>query len=270
VPQSDVSFTSANRAFRYGDAVFETMRLIDGNVCFAQRHLERLIAGVQLLHLRLPAAFISQSLEEWCRKLAETETIKSGRLRLTVFRSDGGNYRPMTNDASWLLELEALSEKKYAFNERGLTVELYQDVRKPLNEMANIKSANALIYVLAGIFAMEHQLDDSILINQHGNVIEATASNLFAVKNGVLYTCPLSEGCVAGIMRREVKELAEANKIAVYEVPLTTDVLLNADEIFLTNAIRGIQWVEKYRQKKYTHQTGKRLHELLVQLIYEK
>lgn len=269
IPYTDVRFPPSNRAFRYGDGVFETMRLINGEVCFPQRHLERLMSGVQLLHLRLPVEFISQPLAEWCRKLALAEDVKSGRLRLSVFRNDGGQYRPITNDASWLIELEALTEQHYTFNERGLTVELYQDLRKPLNKMANIKSSNALLYVLAGVFASEQQIDDCVLVNQHGNVIEATSSNLFAVKNGVLYTCPLSEGCVAGIMRHEIMELAKIHRIAVYEVPLTMGVLLNADEIFLTNATRGIQWVDTYRQKRYSHQTSERLHELLVQQVNE-
>jgi branched-chain amino acid aminotransferase len=260
----EVRFGTSNRAFRYGDGVFETIRLIGGEACFTRRHLERLMAGVQQLHLRLPAGFITLSLTDWCRKLAQANQIKSGRIRLSVFRTDGGNYRPDSNEAAWLMELEPLDVPTYTLNTEGLVIDLYQELRKPVSKLANIKSSNAVLYVLAAIHARDQQMDDCILLNQQGNVIEATASNLFAVKNGVLYTCPLSEGCVAGVMRAEVMALAQANRIAVYEVPLPMSVLLNSDEVFLTNAIRGIQWVSAYRQKRYTYDTSKRLFDLLV------
>jgi branched-chain amino acid aminotransferase len=260
----EVQFGTGNRAFRYGDGVFETIRMIGGEACFPQRHLERLMAGVQQLKLRLPAGFISLSLAEWVRKLAQANNAVSGRVRLSVFRTDGGNYQPASNDVAWLLEYEPLEQEAYSFNEKGLSIDLYQDLRKPINKLSNIKSSNAVLYVLAAIHARDQQLDDCILLNHHGNIIEATASNLFAVKNGVLYTCPLTEGCVAGVMRAEVMSLAQANRIAVYEVPLPMSVLLNSDEVFLTNAVRGIQWVGAYRQKRYTYDTSKRLFDLLV------
>ncbi|MGL5891824.1 MAG: aminotransferase class IV [Bacteroidia bacterium] len=259
----EVHFSTGNRAFRYGDGVFETIRIIGGEVCFPQRHLERLMAGVQQLRLKLPAGFITLSLAEWGRKLAQANNAKSGRIRLSVFRTDGGNYQPVSNDAAWLMEYEPLETQSYQFNENGLTIDLYQELRKPINTLSNIKSSNAIMYVLAAVHARDQQLDDCILLNHHGNVIEATASNLFAVKNGVLYTCPLTEGCVAGVMRAEVMALAQANRIAVYEVPLPMSVLLNSDEVFLTNAVRGIQWVSTYRQKRYTNETSKRLFGLL-------
>lgn len=75
-------------------------------------------------------------------------------------------------------------------------------------------------------------VSNAILINHIGNVIEATNANLFAVKNGVLYTCPLAEGCVAGVMRAVIMEIATENRIAVYEVPLPLSILLNSDELF--------------------------------------
>jgi branched-chain amino acid aminotransferase len=142
-------------------------------------------------------------------------------------------------------------------------VELYQDIRKPINKLSTLKTANSELYVLASLHAKAMNVDDAILINQNGNVIEATGSNLFAVKNGVLYTSPVSEGCVSGVMRSVIMEVAQANRIAVYEVPLPMSILLNSDEIFLTNAVKGITWVAAYRQKRYFSQTARKLNELL-------
>jgi branched-chain amino acid aminotransferase len=265
-PSNDPLFTSHNRSFRYGDGLFESMRMVNGQLCFARRHMQRLMAGIQLLQLRLPDQFVTYSMEEWCRRLAERNGITGGaRVRLTVFRNDGGYYHPIVNDASWLLEMWPLEQNEYQLNDQGLGIELFQDIRKPINKLSSLKTANSQLYVLAALYAKKMNVDDSVLINQNGNVIEATGSNLFAVKNGVLYTSPVSEGCVAGVMRSVVMEIAQEHRIAVYEVPLPLSVLLNSDEIFLTNAVRGIQWVSVYRAKKYTSATTRKLQQLLIE-----
>lgn len=257
-------FTPHNRGYRYGDGLFESMRFVQGKLQFAHRHLQRLMSGANLMQYSLPDNFISKSLEEWCKLLAEKNQITgSARVRLSVYRNDGGNYKPSDNTASWILEMWSMDADQYSINDKGISVELYQDVRKPVNKMSGLKSANAALYVLGALFAQKMNVDDAVLINQNGNVIEATGSSLFAVKNGVLYTSPLSEGCVAGVMRSVVMELAQQNRIAVYEVPLPLSVLLNSDEIFLTNAVHGIVWVSAYRNKRYFSNTAKKINELL-------
>ncbi|CAN5902401.1 aminotransferase class IV [soil metagenome] len=261
-------FTSHNRSFRYGDGLFESMRMVNGTLSFSQRHISRLMAGVTLLQLRLPDNFVTVSLEEWCRRLAVRNNITNGaRVRLTVFRNDGGYYHPITNDASWLLEMWEFDHNEYNLNDKGLTVELYQDIRKPINKLSSLKTANAELYVLAALYAKKMNVDDAILINHNGNVIEATGSSLFAVKNGVLYTSPISEGCVAGVMRSVIMEIAKENRIAVYEVPLPLSIMLNSDEIFFTNAVRGIQWVSSYKSKRYFNNTAKKFAEFLNKMV---
>lgn len=263
-------FTGHNRSFRYGDGLFESMRMIQGKLNFSKKHMQRLLTGVQLLQLRLPDNFVVNSLDTWAKKLWEANGCPpSARLRLSVFRNDGGYYAPVSNDASWHLELWPLELDQYAINEKGISVELYQDIRKPINKLGTLKTSNAELYVLASLHAVAMNVDDAILINQNGNVIEATGSSLFAVKNGVLYTAPVSEGCVAGVMRSVIMEVAQANRIAVYEVPLPLSILLNSDEVFLTNAVKGITWVGAYRQKRYFSQTARKVNELLNKLVAE-
>lgn len=257
-------FTGHNRLFRYGDGLFESMRMMNGKLSFSRKHMQRLLTGVQLLQLRLPDNFVSNSLDSWSQKLWELNGNPPGaRLRLSVFRNDGGYYAPESNDASWHLEMWPMQHDQYMINEKGISIELYQDIRKPINKLSTLKTSNAELYVLASLHATAMNVDDAVLINQNGNVIEATGSNLFAVKNGVLYTSPLAEGCVAGVMRAMIMEIAQENRIAVYEVPLPLSILLNSDEIFLTNAVKGITWVGAYRSKRYFSQTARKLNELL-------
>jgi branched-chain amino acid aminotransferase len=152
-------------------------------------------------------------------------------------------------------------------NQKGLIVDLFVDFKKSPSPLASIKSANSAIYVMAGVYKTQHQLDDCVLLNDRSQIIESISSNIFAVKNGVLYTPPVSDGCVNGVMRRKVIEIAQANKIAVYENSITQSVLLGADELFLTNTIKGIQWVVAYKQKRYFNNTSKKLVEKLNELV---
>ena len=108
--------------------------------------------------------------------------------------------------------------------------------------------------------------------NSNDNIIETTNSNFFISSNGVLYTPPLSEGCVGGIMRMQVINLAISNGMLVYENPIHIQHLLSADEIIITNAINGIRWVGQYKDKRYYNSLAEKLTDLLNQeiLSYQK
>ena len=129
--------------------------------------------------------------------------------------------------------------------------------------VSNFKIKNGIIYVLASIAAKEKNLDDLLITNSSGGILEGTSSNLFVVSNGVLYTPGLEEGCLAGTMRMQIINLALENGIKVYECNILPQNLLVADEIFLTNAIQGITWVSGYRTKRYFNTISKQLVELL-------
>lgn len=267
-PAQDAVLGVSNRVFRYGDGLFETIRVARGKVAFIDRHLKRLFESMKLLKMETPAEFTAAYFTDAILKLCVINGApKSARVRLSVFRSDGGFYMPETNKVSWIIEATPIEEEDYAFATRGLTVDLYQDYRKPLHRLSNIKSANALFYVLGAEHARANAVDDCVLINQQFNLVETTTSNLFAVKNGVLYTCPISEGCVEGVMRSVIMDIAGENRVAVYEIPMPMSVMFNSDEVFLTNAVKGIQWVAAYKGKRYFNSTARKFNELLNQKI---
>lgn len=256
------------RGFRYGDGLFESIRVARGNVCFMHRHLSRLTSSMRLMKMDIPPFFTEQFFTEQISKAVHLNNCaRSARVRLNVFRNEGGLYMPQTNEVSWLIEAVPMQEEDYAFPDKGLAVDIYQEYRKPLHRLSNIKSMNAMMYVLGAEHARQLNMDDCVLINQLMNVVETTSSNLFAVKNGVLYTCPVSEGCVEGVMRSVVMEIAAEKRIAVYEVPMPMSVMFNSDEVFLTNAIKGIQWVAAYKTKRYINETAKKLQGYLNEKI---
>lgn len=266
---SDAPVVSANnRSFRYGDALFETIRLANYNPQFLKEHLQRLTSGMDVLkmekHPDLNAIFIEHAILELAQK---NNVTSDGRVRLTVYRNEGGLYAPSDNKVSFVLEVYPIEEKGYVLNQKGYTVDLFTEFKKAQNALSSIKSANSAIYVMAGINKTKQQLDECLLLNDKHHIIEGISSNIFAVKNGVLYTPPVSDGCVDGVMRKKIIEIAQANKIAVYEISVMQNVLLGADELFLTNTINGIRWVVAYKQKRYFNDTSQKLTQKLNELV---
>ncbi len=250
------SISFANRAFRYGDALFETIRLCNNKLMFLKDHVNRLKIGMTVLRMNLPAEFNTENLQEFIIQLLKHNThAPHARIRLTVFRNEGGYYTPETNDISFLIESEEM-DVAYELNQKGYWIDLYGDLKKSINKLSNIKSANALLYVMAGIAKQSMKLDDCFIVNETGSICESINANIFVVKNGTLYTPPLSEGCVAGIMRKQIMHLAHENKILVFESPLSTYTILNGDEVFLSNSVSGVKWVGQFRDKFYTNKTA--------------
>jgi len=261
-----VSF--ANRAFRYGDSLFESIRFSNGKALFLADHVKRIKLGMTTLRMNVPAEFTTANIEHLIIELIHKNNLAGdARIRLTVFRNEGGFYTPLTNDISFLIESEALENTGYLINQKGLWVDVYAELRKPVNKIANIKSGSALLYVMAGLTKTSLRLDDCLLINDAGNIIEAISSNIFVIKNGVLYTSPITEGCVDGVMRKQILEIAKQHKLLVFEQSLTVHTLTNGDEVFLTNAIKGVQWVGQFKNKFYTNRTAVFFTEKLNELI---
>ena len=262
-PEDGPAIPVDNRAFHYGDGLFESIRVIHGRPVFLDAHWTRLVESMKALRIDTPEKLDLVRLSAFIIDLAQRNGISSGRCRLTVYRDSEGHHRPAGNKGAFTIELKPLSDPTYTLNERGLNVDIYAEMRKPVNAMAVHKTLNCLPYVMAALWSKERGLDDCLLQNDRGNIIENSSGNLFIVSNGVLYTPSLSDGCIGGVMRMQLINLALAGGIKVYECSLNPQNLLAADELLFTNAVRGIQWVATYRTKRYTHRMSQTLIELL-------
>ncbi|WP_454801851.1 aminotransferase class IV [Mucilaginibacter phyllosphaerae] len=266
VPEDSILLTIANRAFKYGDGLFESMRVMKGKLKFPELHAERLQKGMKALKIDGYSQADSWFLKEKVEELARRNKIKHGRLRLTVYRDAEGLYTPTQNKMAYCLEMQAIDEPRYFLNERGLIMDVYTELPKPLNWLSNIKTCNSLTYVMAGIYKQQNKLDDVFLLNQNRFLCEANSSNIFVWYQNHLYTPALSEGCVEGVMRRVVIQLALDNNIPVTEAQINPEILNEADEVFLTNATKGIQWVMGYGVKRYFNRISKALMDELNKL----
>jgi branched-chain amino acid aminotransferase len=255
---------AANRAHLYGDGLFETIRLIDGKPINLNVHILRLMEGMSVLKMRVPNYFSTDFFSKRINELVKMSNItEGGRVRLSIDRASGGTYMPDTNEVTFFIEAFSIQNNDFVLNPKGLEVDLYTKVRKEKNIFSNFKTKNGLVYVMGAIEAKEKGLDDLLITDQKGNILESTSSNIFLVSNGVLYTPGLDEGCLGGTMRMMIINLAIENKIKVYESSITPQNILIADEIFLTNAINGIVWVSGYRTKRYMNNVSKNLVNLL-------
>jgi branched-chain amino acid aminotransferase len=245
-------FTAANRAFRYGDALFETIRLMQGEILFFEKHLSRLSRSMQLLGMNPHDDLTFHNLYLSIRHLDQVNNLKgNGRIRLEVFRNDGGLYTPYSNDVSYVIETSPLAPKEYQLNETGLKIEIYTDIKKPVSALSNLKSSNALYYVMAGLHKNRLNTGDCLVLNTDGRITEAISSNIFLVENNKVSTPALTEACVAGVMRENLIAHMQSNRVPVIEKGIALEDLLRADEVFLTDVIHGIRWVGAFRNKRY-------------------
>lgn len=257
-------YLKENRSFMYGDGLFESIRVINGKPFNIENHIIRLLSGAKALSLEVPSNFDTKYFNDQISSLIAKNNIKAGgRVRLSLYRNDGGYYKPSNNSCSYLITADPKSDNLYKMNEEGLLVDIYDGIHKHKNILSNYKTSNALHSIMAGNYANNNNLGDCFITNSNRNIIEAISSNIFLVSNGVLYTPPLADGCIGGTMRMHVINIALKNNYKVYETSLLPQNLMVADEIFLTNAIRGIQWVGGYKSKRYFNNVGKNLLDLI-------
>jgi len=247
----------SNRSFRYGDGLFESMRMIKGQLKFADMHADRLQRGMKALKIDGYSQMDAWFLKDMVEQLGIHNKTKHARLRLTVYRDAGGLYTPSQNAPGYCLELTPVEEPRYFLNPKGLIVDIFTDVPKPTNYLSNIKTCNALTYVMAAIFKAQNNLDEVLLLNQNGFLCEAGSANVFVYYQNHLYTPALSEGCVEGVMRQVVINLANKIGIPITEAQINPEILYEADEVFVTNASRGIQCVMGYGVKRYFNRISK-------------
>lgn len=262
---SEDNLLTNNRGLLYGDSVFETVKILDGKILFVEDHYFRLMASMRIVRMEIPMNFTMEYFEEQIMSLAKADNLeKSSRARITIFRNQGGFYLPKDNTVSFLIQITALENAIYQIEKENYEVELYKDFFVTKHLLSTIKSSNRMINVTGSIFADENGYDNCLLINDEKNVIEALNGNLFMLMGNKLITPPISEGCLNGVMRKQV--LALARKIEFLEVveePISPFDLQKADELFVTNVIKGIQPITKYRKKEYEAKISK---EILLRL----
>ncbi|MDC1534260.1 aminotransferase class IV [Polaribacter sp.] len=251
------TLTINNRAFKYGDGIFETVKVLNNNVVFWEDHYFRLMSSMRMLRMKIPMSFTLEFLEaEILKTIKSQEASSSFRVRLSVYRQDGGLYTPTTNNIDYLIEVSPLKIQE----KTSYTVDLFKDFYNYSGLLSTVKTNNRMLNTLASVFASENDLDNAILLNEKKGVVEATNGNIFIVKGNTIKTPALTEGCIKGITRGKIIEIITKNvDFEVEETSISPFEIQKADEVFITNAITGIQIVTNYRKKVFSRVVGDKL-----------
>ncbi len=250
---SVTEITTNNRGFLYGDAVFETFKFANNTILFLEDHYFRLMASMRIVRMEIPMHFTMEYLEEQLLELVNAAEIKSAaRIRMTVYRNEGGLYFPKTKSVSFVIQISPLPNQLYSINKDSYEVDLFKDFVITKQLLSTIKTTNKMINIVGSIYANENSLQNCLLLNNEKNVVEALNGNVFMLLNSKLITPPISDGCLNGIMRKQVLEIAKKMEtIEVVEESISPFDLQKADELFITNVITGIQPITKYRKKEF-------------------
>jgi branched-subunit amino acid aminotransferase/4-amino-4-deoxychorismate lyase len=264
-PQNEKIFTAQNRNFRYGDGLFETIRVFNGKIPLFEWHHERLLAGMQALKMKIPTLWYSDFLLDEVKKIITAyhklhQIAPNYSVRLAVFRADGGLYTPLSHDLSFCIEVSPLAENYFIWQPLGLHCGIFEDILLAPSPISAFKTSNALPYVLAALYRHEQQIkkekqpiDDCFLLNTHKNICESIAANIFAITHdNQLVTPPLLEGCISGVMRKLVLIMANNMDMECKEQTIQLSDLQHFKEIFLTNSQQGIRWVKSCQHESKT------------------
>ena len=248
-----------NRGLLYGDALFETLRVVNGKIIFWEDHYLSLMSSMRILRMEIPMSFSMEFLEQQILMvLPAGEDNNSTGIRITVFRSNGDFYKPESNEVSYIIDTNLLKNSYYILNEEGYEVELFKDFTISKNMLSNLKTTNRILNVVGSVYAIENNYNNCLLLNDSKSVVGALNGNLFLVKDNVIKTPPLEDGCIKGIARKKILDIL--NKIDTYEChkkSISPFELQQADELFITNSVMGIQPITKYRKKIFENKVAK-------------
>jgi branched-chain amino acid aminotransferase len=260
---SELKISNRNRALAYGDGIFDTLKFEAGSLVFVEDHYFRLMSSMRMLRMKIPMNFTLEFYESEIMKLIEHSGFQEDlRIRVTVYRKDGGLYLPLTNEIDYLIEVRPLTLQEFDVYE----IELYKDFPVVSSLLSTIKSNNRLLNVLASVYADENSYQNCLLINEKKNLVEAINSNVFLIKGKDILTPSIESGCVNGIIRKKIiGMIQESDDYILHETAVSPFELLKADEVFLTNSITEIQSIHKYRKRNYQTTETNRLKDIFVQ-----
>jgi branched-chain amino acid aminotransferase len=270
VKNDEICISPDNRSFKYGDGCFETIKIIDGNILLSEFHFQRLFSSLKTLKFVIPGFFTADYLQEQISTLVKiNQHEKLSRVRLVVYRGNGGLYEFADRMVKFVIQSSPGNVASNSFNDTGFKINIFNDAKKATDSFSSIKSNNYLGYAMGAIWAKEQSLDDCILTNAFDRIADATIANVFSVNNGIIKTPLLTEGCVNGVMRRYLLTCLHKEGFRFEETKISSEELVTASEIFLTNATYGIRWVRNMANMSYDNSLSSLLHKKFVAPLFK-
>ncbi len=253
-----------NRGYAYGDMLFETIKASHGKLFFWEDHYFRLMASMRIMRMEIPMNFTMEFLEDQIQQTLKTSNLDkaSARVKLSVFRNEGGLYLPNSNDVSFVITVKQIESDFYELSNDFYEIDLFKDYYVSPTLLSTLKTNNKALNVIGSIYANDNNLNNCLIMNTNKHVVEALNGNVFVVTGNVIKTPPINDGCLKGVMRKQIIDILKTDKdYELVEESISPFELQKADEIFITNVIVGIQPVTKYRKKLFTADVSKRVLE---------
>jgi branched-chain amino acid aminotransferase len=255
-----------NRGFKYGDSIFETIKIQNNKVIFWEDHYFRLMSSMRMLRMKIPLQFTLEFLEqEIIRTVKANDLEKGARVRLNVFRKDGGFYTPLSNSINYTIEVAAIktaTKNKYS-------IDVFKDFYNFSGLLSTVKTNNRMVNTLASIYAKENDLDNCVLVNERKGVVEVANGNIFILKGNTIKTPAIEEGCIKGIVRKKIIDIISKNEeYTIEETSISPFEIQKAEEVFITNAIIGVQPVTNYKKKTFSIDFGTKIAKSLKVLEF--
>ena len=255
--------TADSRGFRFGHGVFETIRVANGTILFEQQHFARMFEALDKLAIKLNVhQNISWFKTEVTRLLKKLNCENSARLLISISGEKGGIFES-EGSPDIVIEAWPLDKTVTDFNQNGLVLGIFKGAAKAADEISRYKTINALPYALGAQYAKQQKWNDAILLNPSGTIADTTIANIFIIKDGIIKTPALDQACIGGVIRKYLLEKLPASGYTIEEKAISIEELLAADEVFVTNAIRGIKWVGQIESSKYSNKITTQLVALL-------
>lgn len=251
-----------NRGYRYGDALFETIKVVHDKILFWEDHYFRLMASMRILRMEIPMNFTMEFLEEQIRSTIASNHLENAtvKVRLLIHRKEGGLYLPESNDVGFIITVDKIDNDFYLLNESDYEVDLFKDHYVSADLLSTLKTNNKVLNVVGSIYAKENNLNNCLVLNTNKSVVEALNGNIFILKGNILKTPPLSDGCLKGVMRKQIMDIVKTMpEITLLEESVSPFELQKVDEVFITNVIQGIQPITKYRKKNFGNEFSKKI-----------
>ena len=240
INKDDANISIFSEGFSYGFSLFETIKIENGKIIFFNEHIERLKNNTKDLDMEFSQDI--DSLKKHCYELINKNHIKKGVLKITLTKDTNSNKLIISN-----------SEKYYENNvyDKGFKIKLSKVKRNQFSILPYIKSNNYMENYIERKKALENGYDEILFLNIDNKVCEGAISNIFYIKNNIIYTPKVECGLLPGIVRKKIIDLAKNIGCIIIEDEFTLDEVLSADEVFLTNSLFDIMPVNTIDNRSF-------------------
>jgi branched-chain amino acid aminotransferase len=251
--------SSSNRSFRYGEGFYLIARTTNGTICLWDYHEKSIVASIEKLGFKTSKHFSTDAIKEQLLKLCKKNNHPIARIRIAFFQGEGGLFDVSNDFLEYIIETWPLQDKIPRWNSNGLQIGVFSDGIKAVDRFSSIQTNNALVPIMAAKFAKTNLWNDALIINQFSNITESLIGNVFWIQSKQIFTTPLSEGPIDGVMRNCI-----LSKLQVIEKPLSINMLPEIDEMFIASPVRGIQWVQSCNNNLYSNEQIQSIYNLII------